>query len=676
MRAGPKAVLKLIGTALLGGAILLGTVAPGAGPAAPPYWTLLVIVAVAFVLLWLAIWWHGGNRTDRPGHRGDPPGQEPPVPGRMGRAARSAPSTQSELKSALRSCRSAFLAIGLFSGLINLLTLSGAIYMLEIYDRVLPSRSVPTLVGLSILLVILLGGQGLLDFIRGRILVRIGGAVDEALGARVYSGILQLPLKVGRSGDGSRPIRDLDSVRGFLGGQGPAALFDLPWLPLYLIVIFAFHFVLGMTALAGAIVLVVLTAVAERLTRGAVSAATRFSAARNGLIDAGTRNAEVVAAMGMADALVGRWQGANADTIAEQRRVNDIAGGFGSISKVLRLLLQSAMLGVGAWLVIEQQATAGIIITSSILSARALAPVDLAIANWKGFVAARQGWQRLERLLQLLPPETERLRLPLPRENMMMLNVAVAAPGTQRPLVQDVTFGLEAGQAAGIIGPSGSGKSTLVRALTGVWQPGAGRVRLDGADLDQRSAAERSRCIGYLPQDVELFTGTIAENIARFEHDADSELVIAAARAAGAHDLIVGFRNGYQTEIGELGEALSAGQRQRIALARALYRDPFLVVLDEPNSNLDAEGEQALVGAILSVRERGGIVVLVAHRTNVLGAVDFILAMKNGRVQAFGPKEEVIGKLFPRLQSAAPPKLRLAGEPPASHDPAPAAGEA
>jgi ATP-binding cassette subfamily C protein len=347
--------------------------------------------------------------------------------------------------------------------------------------------------------------------------------------------------------------------------------------------------------------------------------------------------------------------------------VSDIAGGFGAVSKVLRMLLQSAMLGIGALLVIEQQATAGIIITASILSGRALAPVDQAIANWKGFIAARQGWQRLNKILTLLPAEAERMPLPAPGAHVVMLNVSVAAPGTQRLLVQDASFGLEAGHAVGIIGPSGSGKSTLVRALVGVWQPVSGRIKLDGADLDQRTPDERGRHIGYLPQDVELFAGSIAENIARFEYEVDPVLVIAAAKAAGAHDLIVSFRDGYETQIGELGEAVSAGQRQRIALARALYRDPFLVVLDEPNSNLDNDGEQALLQAILSVRERGGIVVLVAHRPTALATVDFILAMNQGRVQGFGPKDDVLSKLFPRPQpavAASGPRLRLATEPP------------
>ncbi|MGX8008047.1 type I secretion system permease/ATPase [Mesorhizobium sp. ORM8.1] len=577
---------------------------------------------------------------------------------------RAAGSARSELAAALTSCRSAFLAVGLFSGMLNLLMLAGSLYMLEVYDRVLPSRSVPTLVGISILLVILYCGQGFLDFVRTRVLVRIGGALDEALGHRVYTSMLRWPLKAGRESDNLQPMRDLDSVRGFLSGMGPTALFDLPWMPLYLIIIFMFHWLLGVAALFGAMVLVVLTLLAERLTRKPVSSATLSGNRRGGLITAGTRNAEVVAAMGMAGGLASRWQDANLEFIADQRKVSDVAGSFGAVSKVLRMLLQSSMLGIGAWLVIEQEATAGVIIAASILSGRALAPVDLAIANWKGFVSARQGWQRLSRVLAAMPAETEPMLLPAPSASVMMQNASIAAPGVQRLLVHDASFAMEAGHGLGIIGPSGSGKSTLVRALVGAWQPVGGRVKLDGADLDQWSSQERGRHIGYLPQDVELFAGTVAENIARFEPDPDSDAIIAAARAAGAHDLIVGFRQGYETEIGEHGEALSAGQRQRIALARALYRDPFLVVLDEPNSNLDMEGEQALIRAMLGIRERGGVIVIVAHRPNVLTGVDFVLAMSQGRVHDFGPKDEVFAKMFPALRTVptASPPLRVAAE--------------
>lgn len=638
--------------------------------ASPGVWLLCLAVAGSGAVLLF--------RRRSPDTAETGPGAAPSIAATARSAARPGARQQgSELAAAIKSCRSAFIAIALFSGVLNVLMLSSSIYMLEIYDRVLPSRSVPTLIGLSLLVAILYAGQGVLDFIRGRILVRIGGALDEALGARVYSSVLKLPLKLGRGGDNMQPVRDLDSVRAFMSGSGPTALFDLPWLPLYLAIIFMFHVILGLTALVGAIVLVLLTVYAERLTRKPVTSGTQTGIVRNGLTLAGNRNAEVIAALGMGGRMAAKWEAANRDYLAEQRSVSDIAGGFGAVSKVLRMLLQSAMLGVGAWLVIEQQATAGIIITASILSGRALAPVDLVIANWKGFLTARQGWQRLTRMLAAMPADAQPMALPMPGRHVFMQIVSIAAPGTQRLLVHEASFALEAGHAVGIIGPSGSGKSTLVRALVGAWPLAAGRVRLDGADLDQWSPEDRGRFVGYLPQDVELFAGTIAENIARFEPDADPALVIGAAKAAGAHDLIVGFRDGYETQIGELGEAVSAGQRQRIALARALYRDPFLVVLDEPNSNLDAEGEQALFQAIVSVRQRGGIVVLVAHRPSALGTVDFILAMNQGRVQAFGLKDEVFAKLFPRPQPAVAgvPRLRLATEEPATSAGVAAAGE-
>ncbi|WP_281015752.1 MULTISPECIES: type I secretion system permease/ATPase [unclassified Mesorhizobium] len=644
--ASAQAKVRLFGFAVV--VCVAGFFLSGFSGLASMGWTL-VAVAMAGIGS-LAMFRARGDGRQKP--VGDPPGRTA-APGKPSArpAARKANPAPSELAAALASCRSAFIAVGLFSGMLNVLMLAGSLYMLEVYDRVLPSRSLPTLVGISILLVILYCGQGFLDFVRARVLVRIGGALDEALGHRVYTSMLRLPLKAARGADSLQPMRDLDSVRGFLSGMGPTALFDLPWLPLYLIIIFMFHWVLGAAALLGAVVLVVLTLLAERLTRQPVSAATLSGNRRGGLIAAGTRNAEVVAAMGMAGGLASRWQDANVEFIADQRKVSDVAGSFGAVSKVLRMLLQSSMLGIGAWLVIEQEASAGVIIAASILSGRALAPVDLAIANWKGFVGARQGWQRLTKVLAVMPAETEPLLLPAPSASVVMQNAAITAPGLQRLLVQDASFAMEAGHGLGIIGPSGSGKSTLVRALVGAWQSVGGRVKLDGADLDQWSSQARGRHIGYLPQDVELFAGTVAENISRFEMDADPAAIIAAAKAAGAHDLIVGFRQGYETEIGEHGEALSAGQRQRIALARALYRDPFLVVLDEPNSNLDMDGEQALIRAMLGVRERGGVVVIVAHRPNVLTAVDFIMAMKQGRVHEFGPKEEVFAKMFPMLRS-------------------------
>ena len=535
--------------------------------------------------------------------------------------------------------------------------LAGALFMLEVYDRVLPSRSVPTLVALLLLVAGLYGAQGLIDMIRSRILVRIGHSLDEAMSPRVYEAIVRLPLKIGNKGDGSQPIRDLDAVRSFLSGSGPVAFFDLPWMPVYLAICFLFHYLIGLTALAGAIILVTLTVVTEIKTRRPTRSAAQFAVARNSLLEASRRNAEVITAMGMAGRISKRWQEINRSFVVSSGRASDVGGGLGAFSRVLRMLLQSAILAVGAWLVINQESTPGIIIAGSILGGRALAPVDLAIANWRGFVGARQSWQRLSRLLGHLPPTTDPMPLRPPARSLVVQNGTVVPPGQQRVVCQEVNFTLAAGKAVGVIGPTGSGKSSLARMLVGVWTPARGTVRLDGATLDQWSPETLGRHVGYVPQDVELFNGTVAQNIARFEDPPDADAVIAAAHAAGVHDLIINLSDGYETMVGEQGSALSAGQAQRIALARALYRDPFLVVLDEPNSNLDAEGDEALTRAILGLRARGAITIVVAHRPSAIAGVDYILIMGKGRQQQFGPKEEILTRLTP---PNTPPRLKVA----------------
>ena len=582
------------------------------------------------------------------------------------RAAGSPTGPGSEIRAALASCRGAFIGIGLFSALINILALTGALFMLEIYDRVLPSRSIPTLVGLSILAVLLFSSQGLLDLLRGRVLVRIGASLDRALSRRIYGAIVRLPLKSAGRSDGLQPLRDLDTIRSFLSGLGPTALFDLPWMPIYLGIIFAFHPLLGTVAVAGALFLVVLTLLTEVLTKSPTKVATNFLMARQGLAETSRRNAEVLVAMGMAGRMGDHWGEANDGYLAGQQRANDVSGGFGAVSRIVRVMLQSAVLGIGAYLVIHQEATAGIIIAGAILTARAFAPVDLAISNWKGFVAARQSRQRLSKLLDLLPEAAASFQLPPPHMQLSVESVSAAPPGGQKIVVQDVSFALTSGQGLGVIGPSAAGKSSLARMLVGVWVPARGKVRLDGAALDQWAPDALGPHIGYLPQDVELFPGTVSQNIARFDPAPDAAVVIAAAEVAGAHDLIVNLAEGYETKIGEQGTGLSAGQQQRIALARALYGDPFLVVLDEPNSNLDAEGEAALTQAILRVRGRGGIVVVIAHRPSALEAVDTVLAMAQGRALAFGPRDEVLSKVLRPTAPAAGP-LRVVPHPEGAH---------
>ncbi len=568
------------------------------------------------------------------------------------------PVRRSELGDAMRACRSAFLGVGAMSCIINLLYLTGSIFMLEVYDRVLPSRSVPTLIGLIVLAGGLYIAQGILDLIRGRILGRIGTALDEALNARVFETVVRLPLMIGGRNEGLQPLRDLDNIRSFLGGMGPSAFFDLPWLPLYLAICFAFHVMIGITALVGAIILVTLTLITEYLSRQPAREAMSLGTRRNDLAAAGRRNAEVLVAMGMAGRLARRWSEANEKYLAGNQRASDVVGGLGAIAKVLRMMLQSAVLAVGAYLVIHQEATAGIIIAGSILSARALAPVDLAIAHWKSFVAARQSWHRLNKLLEQMPVRLAPTLLLSPTARLSVEGVGIAAPGDQKVIVNDITFALAAGSGLGVIGPSGSGKSSLVRALVGVWQPFRGKVRLDGAALDQWSSETLGRYLGYLPQDVELFAGTVAQNICRFDPDAPSESIIAAAKEAGVHDMIVKMRDGYNTEVGEQGTALSAGQAQRVALARALYGEPFLIVLDEPNSNLDSEGDEALTRAVRAARERGAIVVVVAHRPIGIEGVDQILVLKDGRMQAFGAKEQVLAQVLqPRVAGPTPIKI-------------------
>ncbi|GLS20273.1 type I secretion protein [Labrys miyagiensis] len=567
----------------------------------------------------------------------------------------------SELGDALRACRGAFIGVGIMSFMINLLYLNGSLFMLEVYDRVLPSRSVPTLVGLIVLAGGLYIAQGILELIRSRILVRIGTSLDETLGSRIFESVIRLPLIAGGGSDGLQPLRDLDSVRSFLSGMGPSALFDLPWLPLYLAICFAFHTLLGVAASIGAIILIVITVLTEFLARRPLHEAMALAVRRNALAAASRRNAEVVVAMGMTGHHTRNWSAVNDDYLVESRRSSDVIGGLGTAAKVARMMLQSAMLGVGAYLVIHQEATGGIIIAGSILSARALAPVDLAIAHWKSFTAARQSWQRLNKLLDILPQQREQIQLQAPSQRLLVENVSLVPPGSQRVVVSEMTFALEAGHGLGVIGPSGSGKSSLARALVGVWQPMRGKVRLDGAALDQWKPDILGRHIGYLPQDVELFAGSIGQNICRFDPEAGSENIIAAAKEAGVHELIIGMANGYDTQIGDGGNILSAGQAQRIALARALYGRPFLIVLDEPNSNLDAEGDEALTRAIRSARGRGAVVVVIAHRPVAIEGVDLLLVMKDGRAQTFGPKETILGQVL-RPPQPAPSPIKIVSD--------------
>ncbi|RTL69929.1 MAG: type I secretion system permease/ATPase [Hyphomicrobiales bacterium] len=550
------------------------------------------------------------------------------------------------------SARKALAGIAAFSGLINILALTSSLYMLQLYDRVIPSHSVPTLIGLSLIMLVLFAGYGLLDVIRAKLMARVGLEIDRTYRSGVYRLLVTLPLKAANTSDTLQPVRDLDQVRSFVAGAGPIALFDFPWMPFYLGLVFLLHPWLGLLALAGAVILVVLTLLTDLRSRTATREATVYSAVRLAFADASRRNAEAIVAMGMGTALAQRWSHRSEDGLVSQIRGADIAATYGTLSKVLRYVLQSAVLGLGAYLTINGQATGGVMIAASILTSRALAPVEIAIANWRSFLAARASAQRLDAFFKSVPEASDRLVLPAPTKSLSVDSLFVAGPGQSKPILQNISFGIQAGTALGIIGPSASGKTTLARAIVGAWTPMRGSVRLDNATLDQWPLGTIGRHVGYLPQDIELFDGTVAQNIARFSPGATSEAVVAAAKLACVHDMIVGFSNGYETHIGEGGAVLSAGQRQRLALARALYGDPFLVVLDEPNSNLDADGDAALTQAILSVRARGGICVVIAHRPAALTAVDQLLVLAHGQIQAVGPKDDVLRKV---MQSVSPP---------------------
>ena len=543
------------------------------------------------------------------------------------------------------------------SGIINVLALTGSIYMLQIYDRALGSGSVATLLTLSALAIGLYLFQGLFDILRSQILVRVGGRLDRQIAPLAHKVVVDMPRFGYSTAEAVERGRDVDTVRGFMGSQGPAAIFDIPWMPVFLVFVYLLHPLLGALTLGGMVVLSLLAVAAELLTRRLTKATQAAAIQRNAIAEANARNADIIKAMGFADRAVARFTQANRDHLDLHTRANDITGTFGAISRVLRMILQSALLGLGAFLTIKGDLSAGAIIASSVASSRALAPIDAAIGNWKQVVSARAAFARLKETVVALAAAPEPMELPAPRASLRAENITVAAPGSGRVLLADVGFELMAGQAVGIIGPSGGGKTTLVRALTGVLPVLRGAVRLDGADLTQWRAADLGQYVGYLPQDVSLMDATIAENISRFDAAGDAAAVVAAAQAAGVHEMIVQMPEGYQTRVGQGGMALSGGQRQRIGLARALYGDPFLVVLDEPNSNLDNEGEAALTAAVTGVRARGGIAVVIAHRPTALAAVDMIAVVQGGRLTAFGPKEEIIG---PKPVAPAAPKAPAA----------------
>ena len=547
--------------------------------------------------------------------------------------------------------RSIFAFLFTTSGIINILALTGSFYMLQIYDRALTSGSIPTLLALSALAIGLYLFQGLFDIIRTQVLVRVGARLDNKIAPLAHQVAIDMPRFGFSTAESLERGRDVDTVRSFLGSQGPIALFDLPWMPLYLVFVYMLHPYLGALTFGGAFVLSILTVVTELMTRRHASATHQAVIARNAIADSNARNADVLKAMGFAERAVERFNRANQEHLELQTRTNDISGTFGALSRVLRMVLQSAVLGLGAWLAIRGDISAGAIIAASVASARALAPVDLAIGNWKGLVAARTAFQRLKETVIALSGNEAPMQLPPPAASLKVEKLTVAAPGSGRVLLSEVSFEIKAGQALGIIGPSGGGKTTLARALTGIWPTLRGSVRLDDAELTQWSDSSLGRYIGYLPQDVALLDATVEENIARLEPDADARAIVEAAQTTGIHEMIVRMPEGYRTSLGPQGAALSGGQRQRIGLARALYKNPFLVVMDEPNSNLDGDGELALTQTIKSIRARGGIAIVIAHRPSALAAVDVVAVVQNGKMVAFGPKDEILKGTAPIEQA-------------------------
>ena len=534
-------------------------------------------------------------------------------------------------------------ALFAISGIISVLALTGSFYMLQVYDRALTSGSVQTLVFLSVLALALYLVQGGFDTIRSQVLVRIGARLDRRLAPLSHRVAIDMPRYGFSPAEALERSRSVDTLRNFLGSQAPGAIFDLPFVPVFLVFVYFLHPILGAVTLGGLVVLALLTVLAEVKSRDLAKAAQRALVLRNTISESNTRNSEVLIAMGVTGRAVERFAEANHEHLALNTKASDITGTMAAMSRVLRMLLQSGLLGLGAYLTIKGELSAGAIIAVSVASGRALAPIDQIIANWKGIAQARQAWGQLRDTLVALAAERKPVSMPAPRQSLRVENLTVASPANGRVLLSEVSFELQAGQALAIIGPSGGGKSTLIRALAGVWPVLRGTVRYDDVDLAQWDPARLGEIIGYLPQEVALLAGTVRDNISRFDPNRDSDGIFKAATAANVHKMISQLPDGYDTEVGALGTALSAGQRQRIGLARALYQDPFVVLLDEPNASLDAAGERALNDTIKAIRARGGIAVVVAHRPSVLAAVDMVAAIHAGRLAAFGTKEEVLG---------------------------------
>lgn len=551
---------------------------------------------------------------------------------------------ENSLQAALRACKGSFLSVGLFSFFVNALMLVPSFYMLQVYGRVVTSGSISTLVMLTLIMTVLMATMGALEWTRSRIMVRVSTKLDVMLSRHVYRASFKRALDSGGMDASAQPLNDLTGLRQFLTGNGLFAFFDAPWLPIYIGVMFLFHPWYGWVAIASAIVLLLLAVVNEKMTGAPIAEANKQNISATLYTTKNLRNAEVIESMGMLNTLMSRWALRQKHVLQQQSIASDKGGTITSISKTFRLLVQSLILGLGAYLAVNHEITPGLMIAGSILLGRALAPIDLIIGSWKGFISARSQYTRLNEILDKQMEEPERMSLPVPEGHIRVENLVVNAPGANTPIIKNIGFVVPAGCVVGIIGPSASGKSTLARALLGVWKPQHGVVRLDGADINNWEKDELGPHVGYLPQDIELFEGSISENIARFGI-VDAEQVVAAAKTAGVHEMILQLPEGYDTVIGSDGVNLSGGQRQRVGLARAIYGLPRLIVLDEPNSNLDEVGERALALAIQQIKATGATIFIITHRTSILNQLDRLIVMQNGIISAYGPREKVMTEL-------------------------------
>ena len=557
----------------------------------------------------------------------------------------------SELKKSLLSAKKSFIMVGLFSMFINILMLVPPLYMLQLYDRVLGSRSQDTLIMLTLIVVVLFITMGLLEVVRSRVLVRVGNKLDSMLSQRIFDNLFELERKApGRSS--SMPLNDLTQVRQFMTGNGLFAFFDAPWMPIYIIVLFIFHPAFGFFAIFAAIVLVGITVANEYSTKEKLAEANNLSRASTIYVDSNIRNAEVVNAMGMRNNISKIWADKYYGFLNAQNIASDSAGVWSNLSKSLRVMFQSLILGLGAYLAINMEVTPGMMIAASIIMGRALAPLDLIIGSWKGFSSARSSYERIEGLLNDFPKDKEYMQLPAPKGEITLENVVVIPPSGTVPSLKGISMRIEKGDVVGIIGPSAAGKSSLARVMLGLWPLSNGVARIDKADISQWDREDLGKYVGYLPQDIELFEGTVSQNIARFG-EVEPEKVVEAATKAGVHEMILKLPEGYDTKIGPGGASLSGGQRQRIGLARALYNNPVFIVLDEPNSNLDDVGEAALVEAIKTLRAGGTTVVIITHRTNVLQATNKLALINNGVLELYGNTNDVLNAIAQKQQAAA-----------------------